>query len=74
MEAIVGVLVLFGLWSHVALIAGGTTIAILTFGITLLQQLEVAGIQLIYAIAFAFLLMFLDLNRYSMDELMAPKG
>lgn len=72
-EAIVGVLVLFGLWIRVALIAGGTTIAILTFGITLVQQWEIAGTQLIYAAVIGFLLMFLNLNRYSIDELMARR-
>ncbi len=50
LEALIGLLILFGALTRVALIAGALLIALLTFGSTLHQDWDIAGLQLIYAI------------------------
>lgn len=66
-EAAVGLLVLFGLATRFALIAASFTILVLTFGSTLRQDWESAGLQLIYAAIYAALLAFRRENAYSID-------
>jgi thiosulfate dehydrogenase (quinone) large subunit len=58
-----------GLFSRLALSAGALEILVLTFGSTLRQDWESAGLQLIYALVYAALLAFLGANRYSVDGL-----
>lgn len=70
LETIIGVLVLLGIFTRVALSAGALLILILTFGSTLRQDWEAAGLPLIYAIAYAGLLAYRHENRYSADILM----
>jgi thiosulfate dehydrogenase (quinone) large subunit len=66
-EAAIGALVLVGLFTRFALTAGALLILVLTFGATLQQAWDIAGIQLVYALAYAALLAFLSANRYSVD-------
>ncbi len=66
-EAVLGVLILFGLATRYALIAASITILALTFGSTLRQDWESAGLQLIYAAIYAALLAFRSENVYSLD-------
>lgn len=68
-EAILGLLLCLGLWTRQALVLGSLLILSLTFGATLRQDWESAGLQLIYAAVYAALLAFLAYNRYSLDEL-----
>jgi thiosulfate dehydrogenase [quinone] large subunit len=68
-EAVLGLLVLIGLFTRVALVLGALLILVLTFGTSLLQNWEVAGLQLIYAAVYAALLAFLSANRFSVDAL-----
>jgi thiosulfate dehydrogenase (quinone) large subunit len=68
-EAVLGLLVLIGLFTRVALSLGALLILVLTFGSTLLQNWDVAGLQLIYAAVYAALLAFLSANRFSIDAL-----
>jgi thiosulfate dehydrogenase [quinone] large subunit len=67
-EALIGLLLMLGLWTRVALIAGSLVILSLTFGVTLVQQWDIAGLQLTYAIAYAALLFLLHYNWYSIDR------
>ena len=67
-ESALGLLILFGLFTRAALFCGGLLMALLTFGVALVQQWDVAGIQLIYGAVFAFLLFLLDENRLSLDD------
>ena len=67
-EAIIGLLVLFGLATRFALIAGALLIVVLTFGTNLHQDWQVAGLQLIYAIAYALLIAFHRFNAFSLDR------
>jgi thiosulfate dehydrogenase [quinone] large subunit len=66
-EAALGLLILFGLATRYALIAASLTILALTFGSTLRQDWESAGLQLIYAAIYAALLAFRSENLYSLD-------
>jgi thiosulfate dehydrogenase [quinone] large subunit len=66
-EAALGLLILFGLATRFALIAASFTILVLTFGSTLRQDWESAGLQLIYAAIYAALLAFRRENAYSVD-------
>lgn len=66
-EAAIGLLILFGLATRFALIAASFTILVLTFGATLRQDWESAGLQLIYAAIYAALLAFRRENAYSID-------
>lgn len=66
-EAALGLLILFGFATRFALIAASLTILVLTFGSTLRQDWESAGLQLIYAAIYASLLAFRRENAYSID-------
>jgi thiosulfate dehydrogenase [quinone] large subunit len=66
-EAALGLLILLGLATRFALIAASLTILALTFGSTLRQDWQSAGLQLIYAAIYAALLAFRQENTYSLD-------
>jgi thiosulfate dehydrogenase (quinone) large subunit len=66
-EAIIGLFVLFGVASRYAYVAGSLLILSLTFGSTLRQDWESAGLQLIYALLYAILLATREYNRFSID-------
>lgn len=70
-EAILGFLLLVGLCTRLALIAGSLLILILTFGTTLRQDWNTAGVQLIYAVVYAALLALDRWNDYSFDRLLS---
>jgi thiosulfate dehydrogenase (quinone) large subunit len=72
-EAGIGLLVLLGAATRFALCAGALLILVLTFGSTLHQDWEVAGIQLIYAAVYAALLAFRDKNVFSVDGVWRQK-
>jgi thiosulfate dehydrogenase (quinone) large subunit len=69
-ESIVGLLVLVGIRTRLALVAGSLLILSLTFGSTLNQDWESAGLHLIYAIVYASLLAFRYHNSFSADGLL----
>lgn len=69
-EALVGVLILVGLFTRAALIAGFTVMVVLMVGITLAQDWSVAGLQVIYCLAYFVLLTYCDRNFYSLDQLL----
>ncbi|HVB87202.1 MAG TPA: DoxX family membrane protein [Candidatus Dormibacteraeota bacterium] len=68
-EAAIGLLILFGVATRVALILGALLILVLTFGTNLHQDWNVAGLQLIYAVAYALLIAFHRYNAFSLDRL-----
>lgn len=72
-EAALGLLILFGVATRYALVAGGLLILVLTFGSTLHQDWQVAGLQLIYAIAYALLIAFHRYNAISFDKFFSRK-
>ena len=68
-EAATGTCVLFGVASRWAYVFGLLEIAALTFGTTLRQDWESAGLQLTYALIYAGLLATRKYNRISIDGL-----
>jgi thiosulfate dehydrogenase [quinone] large subunit len=69
-EAIFGALVLVGVATRFALIGGALVLAALAFGTNLAQDWNIAGLQLIYAFIYYFLLANREqLNRLSIDGL-----
>ena len=71
-EAVIGLLILFGAWTRVALIAGAMMMAMLTFGTCLLQDWSVAALQLIYSAVYFILIALLRYNSWSVDGLQRP--
>lgn len=70
-EATIGLLILIGLATRFALVAGALLMIVLTFGSTLHQDWQIAGLQLIYAIAYALLIAFQRHNSFSLDRLLS---
>jgi thiosulfate dehydrogenase (quinone) large subunit len=70
-EAIIGLLLLLGLFTRFALVAGSLEMIALMAGITLAQNWDVAGIQLIYCAIYFVLLTHRGRNFYSLDTLIA---
>jgi thiosulfate dehydrogenase [quinone] large subunit len=67
LEALLGLLILFGIKLRWTIVAAGLLLAILTYGACLVQNWEAAGLQLIYAVAYALLLIFRQWNLLSVD-------
>jgi thiosulfate dehydrogenase (quinone) large subunit len=67
-ESIIGMLLLVGFRTRLALLAGSLLILTLTFGATLNQDWESAGLQLIYATVYALLLAFRCHNSFSAEQ------
>jgi thiosulfate dehydrogenase (quinone) large subunit len=72
-EFVVGFLVMVGTATRWALCAGAAVMFVLTFGTTLRQDWQVAGLQLMYAVVYAALLGFLEHNAYSVDAVWRRK-
>lgn len=70
-EALIGLLILVGGATRIALVVGGLLILLLTFGSTLHQDWEIAGLQLTYAIVYSLLIAFRKYNSISLDRLFA---
>jgi thiosulfate dehydrogenase [quinone] large subunit len=69
-EALVGLLLMLGLYTRLALIAGFLVMILLMAGITLAQEWNTAGVQLIYCIIYFILLSWIDRNYFSLDTLL----
>jgi thiosulfate dehydrogenase (quinone) large subunit len=61
-------LMILGLWTSGALIAGSLLILTLQIGICLAQNWDVAGAQLIYVLLYFILLTYCERNRWSLDR------
>lgn len=72
-ETLLGFLLLIGFRTRLALIGGALLILVLTFGTTLRQDWETAGLQLIYAAIYAALLAFHERDTLSADALLSRK-
>lgn len=73
-EAIIGLLIILGLWTRIALAAGFLVMLMLMIGICLVQDWQTAGLQLIYGIAYAALLFLLRYNQYSVDSVLERRS
>jgi thiosulfate dehydrogenase [quinone] large subunit len=70
-ETTLGLLLFFGLWTRFALIAGALVLTLLVFGTNLAQDWNVAGLQLIYAFLYYYLLVHRDRNAISIDGILS---
>jgi thiosulfate dehydrogenase [quinone] large subunit len=68
-----GLLLLLGLFTRFALIAGALVILCLVIGTNLAQDWLVSGLQLIYAFLYYYLLAHRGENRYSLDAMLHIK-
>lgn len=69
-ETTLGLLLFFGLFTRFALIVGALVITLLVFGTNLAQDWNVAGLQLIYAFLYYYLLVHRDRNTVSIDGML----
>ena len=67
-EGTVGLLLILGLWTSLALIAGSLLMLTLQIGTCLAQNWDAAGAQLIYVLLYFVLLTYLERNRWSIDR------
>src|SRR5438132_2833636 len=72
-ETISGALILLGLFTRVGLTLSGLLLIGLTFGLVILGQAPIVAHNLQYVLVNFVLLWFVDLNRYSVDGLLARK-
>jgi thiosulfate dehydrogenase [quinone] large subunit len=69
-ESTLGLLVLVGLWTRFALVAGGLLMTALVFGTALRSDWTTLGIQMVYAVVYFLLLAFRPRDRFSLDRLL----
>ncbi|MEM7760504.1 MAG: DoxX family protein [Cyanobacteria bacterium P01_A01_bin.40] len=72
-ELIVGALMIFGLFTRGALIACFVLMAVLMYGVTIIQNWDVASSQLIYNIVLFILLAGVNFDRISVDAWLKNK-
>ena len=66
-EAMLGVLLVLGLWTRAALVAGGLLMTVLVFGTGLQGRWDTVAVQLLYALVYAVLLAFRRHDTISLD-------
>lgn len=69
-EFAVGLLLLLGLWTKPALVAGGLMMVMLIAGTALIENWEALPSQLVHAAFFAVLLQFVQSNGWAIDQLL----
>jgi len=72
-EAVVGALLVVGLSTRTALVVGSLVMIALTWGTVLKQDWPVAGLQLIYSMAFFQLLFSREYNQFSAGAILKEK-
>lgn len=70
LEALLGLLLLLGLKMRWTVVASGALLAVLTYGSCMVQDWQATGAQMIYAIAYALLLILRQWNVISLDGLL----
>lgn len=68
LELIIGFLIIIGLFTKQALVAGAVVMIALIFGSTLIESWEALPVQLIHVAFLAGLLHFSNANAYSVDS------
>jgi thiosulfate dehydrogenase (quinone) large subunit len=66
-EAVIGTLLVFGLFLRPALVIGTLLMLLLIFGSTLTQQWEIVSVQMIYVAFYVGLLATVRYDRFSLD-------
>jgi thiosulfate dehydrogenase [quinone] large subunit len=67
-ELLLGIALILGLGTRIALVAGAVFMMALTLGVTSNQQWDVAGQQLLYSLAFFVLLFLIEHNGLAIDR------
>ena len=67
LEAILGLTLILGVFTRIALVCGAVFMMALTIGITANQQWDVASEQLIYSVVFFLLLYLIEHNALALD-------
>ncbi|MBS7564844.1 DoxX family protein [Mucilaginibacter sp. Bleaf8] len=70
-EFTIGLLLIIGLFTRAALIAGSLVMMALTFGCCMIENWEAIPSQLLHAAILVVLLQFVESNTRSIDQLMA---
>lgn len=68
-ELIIGLLLILGLFTQQALVAGGVVMVMLIFGTAMIENWEAIPSQLIHIAFFALLLQFISSNTWAVDNL-----
>jgi thiosulfate dehydrogenase (quinone) large subunit len=71
-EATVGILLILGLQTRLALIVGGLMMTLLTFGTMQIENFQNAWLQLTYALVLFVMLAFRSWNLISLDARLTP--
>jgi thiosulfate dehydrogenase (quinone) large subunit len=66
-ETVVGLLLIFGLWTRFALLLGALSMVALVFGTALRADWQTQAIQMLYALVYAALIATREYNTYSAD-------
>jgi thiosulfate dehydrogenase (quinone) large subunit len=67
-EAILGLTLILGVFTRVALACGAVFMMLLTIGVTANQQWDIAGQQLVYSVVFFLLLYLIEHNTLALDR------
>ena len=67
LEAILGLVLIFGIFTRAALICGAVFMMALTIGVTSTQQWDIASQQLLYSVVFFLLLYLIEHNGFAVD-------
>jgi thiosulfate dehydrogenase [quinone] large subunit len=70
LEFTIGLLLITGLFTRIALVAGALVMIVLIFGTTLIENWDAITSQLIHAAFFAIMLQFIQYNSYALDVLL----
>jgi len=68
-EAVIGILLILGLFTRATLLLGLMLMAVLVFGTALRSEWNTIGLQLLYAVIYYLLLCRIDDNCYALDRL-----
>jgi thiosulfate dehydrogenase [quinone] large subunit len=72
-ETVLGLLLLLGFRTRIGLVGCSALIFVLTFGTSIRQDWNTAGLELIYAAIFACLLAYREVDVYSLDVLLCSR-
>lgn len=74
LELLIGMLLLLGLFTRQAALAGGLVMSILLFGSGLIEEWGAMPSQLLHCLFFLLILALLPHNRYSLDQALFPSS
>lgn len=73
LETAIGVLVILGLFTLPALVAGTLVMIALMAGMCILQNWEIVGLQMTYILLYTALIFFITHNRFALDKTLFKK-